>query len=193
MKKILIHTLILFVFTSCFGDKKSGITTNFNDTSFENKSFQTKVTLSEIPSPCSLINKNQLAELYNVADENIIIIKGNIKNKQCSFGVKISEDKFGYLTGGINFYEDKDKLADGATWIESWQIQKGVSKSAEWIPNYGKAALWIGKKRELRVKLKDYTMSLYIPGSPFNKQELAYKRDYKKIALAIVKQIDFLN
>lgn len=193
MKKIIIFNVIFFVFASCIGDRKSGVTTNFNDTSFENKSFKTKTSLSEITAPCSYINKTQIAKLYNVSEENVIIIEGNTNNKQCSFRVRLSDDKFNYLTGGINFYEDKDKLKDGSTWVVGWQIQKGVSKSAEWLPNYGKAALWIGKKRELRVKLKDYTMSLYIPGSPFNKEELALKRDYKKIALAMANSISILK
>ncbi|MGJ8745112.1 hypothetical protein [Polaribacter sp.] len=193
MKNIVILTLIISVFTSCFGDKKSAIGTNFKDTSFENKKFKTKVVYADLAQPCSYVAKKDLAKQYNVSVEEVLIIEGSSQNKICTIRVKLSDDENNYLMGSFSFYEEKDNLIDESSWVESWQIQKGSSKSGEWIPNLGKAALWIGKKRELRIKFKDYTMALKVPGAAFNKQEEALKRDYKKIALSLVRKINLLN
>ncbi|SDR92446.1 hypothetical protein SAMN05216503_1408 [Polaribacter sp. KT25b] len=193
MRKILIFTLIISLFTSCLGDKKSAVGTNFNDTSFENKKFKTKVVYADLAQPCSYVVKKDLAQQYNVSVEEVLMMEGNSQNKICTIRVKLSDDEYNYLVGSIRFYEEKDNLEDGSSWVESWQLQKGISKSGEWIPNLGKAALWIAKKRELRIKFKDYTMALNVPGAAFNKQEKALNRDYKKIALTIVKDIEILN
>lgn len=193
IKKIILFTVTIVLFTNCFSDKKSAIGTNFNDTSFVNKKFTNKVNFSKIEDVCSYISAEHLAKLYNVNEADITIIKGNSANKRCSFYVKLSDQKFDHITGSIGVYEEKDKLEDGSTWVESWQIRKNVSKSAEWIPNLGQAAYYRGSKRELFVKFKDYTMSITAPGSTFNKIEKEKNRDYKKIALALANKTPILK
>ena len=192
-KKTLLFSLIIALFTNCFGDKKTAIGTNFNDSSFVNKDFKTQTTFADLASPCSYISQENVAKLYNVSNDEIIIVKGNVENKTCALRVKLSDDEYNYLLGSIRFYEEKDKLEDGSSWIETWQLQKGISKSAEWIPNLGKAALWIGNKRELRIKFEDYTMAINVPGAVFNKEEKALNRDYKKIALTLAEKINALK
>lgn len=193
IKKILLFSVTLVLFTNCFGDKKSAVGTDFNNTSFVNKKFTNKVSFSEIEDVCSYVSAQHLAKLYNVNETDITIIKGNSTNKRCSFYVKLSDQKLDHIIGSIGFYEEKDKNEDGSTWIESWQIRKNVSKSAEWIPNLGQAAYYRGSKRELFVKFKDYTMSITAPGSAFNKIEKEKNRDYKKIALALAEKTPILN
>ena len=193
MKKILLLNLILLLFAACIGDKKTAIGTDFNDKSFINKNFKTKKAFSEINNVCSYISKEELAKLYNVSLDKVILIDGGKSRKGCSIRVKITDDDFGYITGGISFYEELNKTSEGVNWVESWQIQKGISKSAEWISNLGKAAMYKSKKRELFIKLDNYTLTITAPGSAFNKIEKSKNRDYKKIALAIVKNIDFLK
>ncbi|MEO9571053.1 MAG: hypothetical protein ABJH82_09795 [Polaribacter sp.] len=193
IKKTILFSLMIVLFINCWGDKKTAIGTNFNDTSFVSKNFKTKIYFSDLASPCSYISKEILAKLYNVSVDKILTIEGNAQNKTCTLRVKLSDEEYNYLVGSIRFYEEKDKLEDGTSWVESWQLQKGISKSAEWIPNLGNAALWIDKKRELRVKFKNYTMAINVPGAAFNKKEKALNRDYKKIALALADKTPILK
>lgn len=183
----------MVLFASCVGDKKVGIGTDFNDTSFINKNFKNKIAFSELDSPCSYINKAQLAKLYNVSQENVVLIKGNSLNNTCSIRVKLSDDEFNYISGGISFYKDKDNLEDGSSWVDSWQLQKGVSVSAIWLKDLGKAAMYKSKKRELIIKFTDYTMLVTAPGSSFNQMEKDKNRDYKNIALTLAKQTPLLK
>ncbi|TVZ56292.1 hypothetical protein OD91_1576 [Lutibacter sp. Hel_I_33_5] len=192
MKKLIALSFICFLLSSCFGDKKSGIGTDFNDKSFVAKSFKNKVSFSEINSPCNYITKGTIAKMYNVAEKDVHLI-GNQNSTACSIRVKMSDNEFDYITGSINIYEEKDKLEDGSSWIDSWQIQKGVSKSAKWIKGLGKAAMYKSKKRELIIKFTDYTMSVTAPGSAFNQIEKDKKRDYKSIVLKLAKQTPLLK
>jgi hypothetical protein len=189
MKKILLFSLTILLFSNCFGDKKIAIGTDFNDTSFVNKGFKTKKIFKDLAAPCSYLSKAILAKLYNTKEENIFLIEGNNTiSKGCAIRIKLSDSEFDYITGVINFYEEPNKTQDGSTWVETWQIQKNVSKSAEWIPNLGKAAFFKGKKRELRVKFDNYVFTIVAPGGAFNQVEKAKNRDYKKIAIELAKQ-----
>lgn len=191
MKKIVLLPLAITLLTSCFGDKKSAIGTDFNDTSFENKKFKgNKIEFTKITEPCNYITKQEIATLYNVSEDKVFLISGD---KSCSIKIKMSDKKFDYISGGISFYEDLDSTPDGSSWVERWQIQKEVSKSATWIPNLGQASYFRESKRELFVKFKDYTLSVVAPGSAFNDIEKEKNRDYKKIALAIYNKISVLK
>lgn len=189
MKKIIGFSFFIALLTGCFGDKKTAIGTNFNDISFVNKNFKgNTLEFSAITTPCKYISKESLATLYKVSKDQVYLMGGNSSSKTCTIRVKISDAKYDYITGSIHFYEELDKTEDGSTWVEMWQIQKGTSKSSEWIPNLGKASFYKGSKRELRVKFDNYVLSVMAPGSAFNEVEKSKNRDYKKIALAMAKQ-----
>ena len=194
MKKTIVFSLIVCLFSACFGDKKSAIGTDFNNTSFINKNFKgNNIEFAKITTPCNYVSKEELAKLYNVSLDKVTLIGGNQSSKGCSIRVKITEDKFGYISGGIHFYEELDKTEHGGNWIDTWQIQKGTSKSSEWVSNLGKAAFYKASKRELRIKFDNYTLSVTAPGSAFNETEKNKKRDYKKIALAMASKTPFFK
>jgi hypothetical protein len=189
MKKTIVFSLIVCLFSACFGDKKSAIGTDFNNTNFINKSFKgNKLEFSAITKPCNYVSKVTLAKLYNTTEAQVHLIGGNSLSKTCTIRVKISDSEYDYITGSVHFYEELDKTADGSTWIETWQIQKNVSKSSRWIPNLGKAAFYKGSKRELRIKFDNYVLSVMAPGPAFNEVEKSKNRDYKKIALTMANE-----
>jgi hypothetical protein len=190
MKKTIVFILIFCLFSACFWDKKSAIGTDFNNTSFINKNFKgNSIEISNITTPCNYVSKGELANLYNVTEDKVHLIGGGNGGKTCTIRVKMSDSEYDYISGSIHFYEELDKTEHGGNWIDTWQIQKGTSKSSEWIPNLGKAAFYKGSKRELRIKLNNYVLSVTAPGSAFNKTEKNKKRDYKKIALAMANKI----
>ena len=119
-------------------------------TSFINKNFKgNNIELLNITSPCNYLSKRELANLYNVTEDKIYLIGGGNVGKTCTIRVKMSDSEYDYLSGSIHFYEELDKTEYGGAWIETWQIQKGTSKSSEWVSNLGKAAFYKGNKREL--------------------------------------------
>lgn len=117
----------------------------------------------------------------------MILIGGNGQSKACTIRIQLSDQEFDYITGTIKFYKEANKRSDGTKWEEDWQLQKGISKSAQWISNMGKAAMYKNVKRELLVKFDEYTMSVVAPGSAFKKKEKELERDYEKIAIAMAK------
>ena len=188
MKNICVFGLMILLLSSCFGDKKSAIGTSFNETSFINKSFSgNTMEFSAIASPCSYISKDALAKLYNTSEDKVVLIGGNEQSKGCTIRIQMSDQEFDYITGMLHFYEEANQRSDGSTWVEDWQLQKGMSRSAEWIANMGKAAMYKSAKRELNIKFDNYVMSIIAPGSAFNKKEKALNRDYKKIAITMAK------
>ncbi len=188
MKNLFLFGLITLLLSSCFGDKKSAIGTTFNDSSFVNKSFSgNKINFMDISSPCNYTSKEALAKLYNTSEDKVVLIGGNAQSKTCTIRIQLSEEEFDYITGAIHFFEEANKRSDGTTWEDDWQLQKGMSRSAQWISNMGKAAMYKNAKRELLVKFDEYTMSVIAPGSAFNKTEKALDRDYEKIAVAMAK------
>jgi len=188
MKNVFLFGLMILLLSSCFGDRKSAIGSDFNETSFVNKNFSgNKMDFSAIKSPCNYLSKEKLAKLYKTSEEKIALVGGNQQSKSCMIQIQMSEQKFDYITGMINFYEEANKRADGTTWVEDWQLQKGISRSAQWIPNMGKAAMYKSAKRELNIKFDNYVMSVIAPGSAFNEKEKAIVRDYQDIAITMAK------
>ena len=188
MKNLFLFGLMILLLSSCFGDKKSAIGTTFNNSSFVNKNFSgNKMNFTEISSPCNYTSKEALAKLYNTSEDKVVLIGGNAQSKTCTIRIQLSEKEFDYITGAIHFFEEANKRSDGTTWEDDWQLQKGMSRSAQWVSKMGKAAMYKNAKRELLVKFDEYTMSVIAPGSAFNKTEKALDRDYQKIALAMAK------
>ena len=188
MKNLFLLGLMTLLLSSCFGDKKSAIGTTFNDTSIVNKSFSgNKINFANINSPCNYTSKKTLAKLYNTSEKRVLLIGGNAQSKTCTIRIQLSEEEFDYVTGSIHFFEEANKRSDGTTWEDDWQLQQGMSRSAQWVSNMGKGAMYKNAKRELLVKFDEYTMSVIAPGSAFNKTEKALDRDYEKIAVTMAK------
>lgn len=188
MKNLFLFGVIILLFSSCLGDKKSAIGTTFDDSSFVNKGFKgNKFGFAEISQPCTYTTKETLAKLYDTTADKVTLIGGNAQSKTCTIRIQMSDQEFDYITGAIYFYEEVNKRSDGTTWEDDWQLQKGISKSAKWISNMGKAAMYKEKKRELLVKFDDYTMCIVAPGSAFNQTEKGLNRDYQKLAIAMAK------
>lgn len=184
MKQSFAWILIAILFGSCFGDKKSAIGTTFSDDSFVNKNFKgNKLGFVEINSPCDYVSQERLAKHYGTSTDKVSLIEGNTSLKTCTIRIQLSDQEFDYLTGTIHFYEEPNKRSDVTTWEVDWQLQKGISKSSQWISNLGKGALYKEAKRELLIKFDGYTMSVIAPGSSFNRTEKAQNRDYQKIAI----------
>lgn len=194
MKKYILLSLTIVLLSSCFGDKKSAIGTTFSDDSFVNKSFKgNKLQFADIESPCQYISQETLAKHYGTSPDKVLLIGGNAQSKTCTIRVQLSDQEFDFLSGSLHFYEEMNTRSDGTTWEDDWQLQKGISKSSEWISNLGKAAMYKKAKRELLVKFDNYTMSVIAPGSSFNKTEKAQNRDYQKIVFDLANNTPLLK
>lgn len=204
--RIPLFFLLAFFFSACgYGDKKMIITEDFGDTSFVNKNFAgNKKEFNNIDNICDLIPVSQVADLYKVEESQVLIARNPQGGTQtsCRFLISFSEQKFDNITGiiavtrEVSESEDLGEIAKaaghGTDWVEAWELKKKMSKSAEYISDMGKAAIWFGSKRNLLVKLDGYNLSLTVPGSDFHEKEKTMNRDYKSIALAIAKNIGLL-
>ncbi|GAB5564713.1 MAG: hypothetical protein Wins2KO_17760 [Winogradskyella sp.] len=210
LKKIVMLGALAMVLVSCFGDRKAMDIAEMGDTSFVNENFKGNlINYKEGMSGCDKLSAGFLASQYNVATSAVIIedpTKSDryaIKKPSCMIHVKMSDQKFDHLTGSIGvikevkadeFMGDVAQAAGtGEEWEEAWALKKSLRKSTEWIPNMGKAALWIGAQRTLEVKFDGYTLVVMAPGAPFNDIEKAKNRDYKAIAIAMAKAAGYTN
>ena len=187
IQNIITVTFISLLFMSCFGDKNTVIGQDFGDTSFVNKDFSgNKKEFAALPkNMCEFISESQLKKSYPDASKILFDDGKTFMTKSCRFLVYIGNNEYDYLSGTIIAVEDQ--IAEGEDWKETWELKKKMSKSSEYVSGLGQAAVWIGKKRELSIKMDGYMITINVPGSPFNKEEIAKKRDYKAIAIKIAK------
>ncbi|WP_430409788.1 hypothetical protein [Kordia sp.] len=185
VKLIATFTFISFILTGCFGDKDTIIGKELGDTSFINKNFSgNKIAFAALPkNMCSYINEAKIKELYPDATKILFDDGKTFQTKSCRFLVYNSEEEYNYLSGAI--FAVEDQLAEGENWKETWELKKKVSKSSEFVSGLGKTAIWVGKKRELFIKMDGYMITITVPGSTFKEEEVAKNRDYKSIALKI--------
>ena len=85
IKKIILFTITIVLFTNCFSDKKSAIGTDFNDTSFVNKKFTNKVNFSEIEDVCSYISVEHLAKFIMLMKQILQLLKAIVQIKDVLF------------------------------------------------------------------------------------------------------------
>ncbi|PTX63487.1 hypothetical protein C8N46_10187 [Kordia periserrulae] len=187
LNRIAIITLFPFFLTSCFGDKNTVVGQELGDSSFVNTNFSgNKKDFAALPkNMCEFISESNVKNLYPDATKVLFDDGKTFMTKSCRFLVYMGDDEYNYLNGTIIAVEEK--LAEGEDWKETWELKKKMSKSSSFVSDLGQAAIWIDKKRELSVKLEGYMITITVPGSPFNEQEIAKKRDYKKIAVEIAK------
>lgn len=187
IKHIAFLVLISISTTGCFGDKTTVIGQELGDTNFVNKDFSgNKIEFSALSkNMCSYISETKVKELYPNAKKILVDDGKTFQSKSCRFLVYMDDEEYNYLSGSI--FATEDVLAEGEKWEESWELKKKVSKSSEYVSGLGKTAIWIGKKRELYIKMEGYTIMITVPGSTFKEEEVAKKRDYKKIGVEIAK------
>ncbi len=208
---ICVGILAMTLLSSCIGDRKSIIGADFGDTSFVNTSFKAnEIDYTEGMSACDQLSAATLADLYGVSEDMVIISDPTkmanatqVGGPSCMVHVKLSERKGDHLTGTISIAKEVGKdeymgeiaeaTGGGENWEEAWAMKKAMRESTEWLEDMGKAALWTGKKRMLEIKLDGYTLSIMAPGAPFNQEETARNRDYKKIAVAMAKSSGFIK
>ncbi|EDP95594.1 hypothetical protein U8527_06085 [Kordia algicida OT-1] len=185
IQRIALFTFLSILLTSCFGDKGTIVGQELGDTDFVNTKFSgNKVAFSALSKNlCEYIHIDQIKKLYPDASKVLVDDGKTFQSKNCRFLVYVGEGEFNYLSGSI--FALKDNFLEGQDWKEAWEFKKKMSKSSEYIGGLGKAAVWIGKKRELSIKLEGYSITITVPGAPFNKEEIAKKRDYKDIAIKI--------
>lgn len=213
MKNIKIITSLFFtvlIISGCFGDKKSAIGQSFEDTSFVNKNYtKNKVNYTKGMSACTKLSTNALAKLYDVTETNVVIedpTKSDRYKKPisgCMLYIKTGNSDYEWLRGSIEIkreikqgeqmYDIAKATGYTADWVEAWNLKKTISKSSEWVPNIGKAALWNSKKNMLEIKFIGYTLVVKPLKNILNKEEISKNRNYKKVAISIARDAGFIN
>ena len=197
--------LWVVLLSSCLGDKKPVSQDEMAARGFINDNFKgNKIDFSKKTSACEQLVAPQIADLYQVAATDVLIQdavnnNGNSSNvsPSCQFYIKTGDNDFEWLRGSMTVQPEikKDEymgeIAEatgaGENWQEAWALKKSMSNSAEWIPELGKAALWNPSKNLLEVKYDGYTLKVIPLRNKLNKIEVGKQRDYKKMAVEMVK------
>ncbi len=210
-QQLIILSFIITLLASCLGDKKAVNVSEIGDISFVNKNFKgNRINYVEGMSACDKISASEIAKLYDVSADKIHIedpTKSDRYRKDmspaCMLYVKTGDNDFEWLRGAIGIKRDiaKDEyMGDvaaatgiGENWEEAWALKKSISKSAEWIPNIGMAALWYDSKKQLEIKFNGYTLEILPLKNKLNKAEGNTNRNYKKIAIEMAKAAGYIN
>ncbi len=186
-KTLIITGIILMFLSSCIGDKKTVVGQELGDTNFVNTNFSgNKINFSDLPKNlCTYLSEGEIKNQYPSASKVLFDDGKTYQTKSCRFLAYFGEGEYNYLNGTL--FATEDVLAEGEDWKETWELQKKMSKTAEYVSGIGQAAIWFGKKRELRIKLDGYTFSITVPGSSTKEEEVAKNRDYKNIAISLAK------
>lgn len=207
----IILNALLVLLMSCNGDKKLVNIEEMGDTSFVNSSFKGNlINYQQGMSACDNLNTSVIARLYNVS-EALIHIEDPTKSDRyrkdmepiCNFFLESGSSDFEWLRGSIalnreiaideQMGEIAQAAGSGENWEEAWAMKKSISKSSEWIPNLGKAALWNERKKILEIKMEGYTLVIIPLKNTLNKTEVAKNRDYKKIALQMAEASGYIK
>lgn len=204
MKKLTISLLAsasLLVITSC-GDHDTVIGKDLGDTSFVNEDFKgNNIEYATDMNVLGNLTAADIAEFYGVEEDKIKILsshnsKSSFMNPNAQIYVMTGANDFEWLRGSLFLSKDQQPT-DGADqgsddeWQVYWNIRKNKRKSSEWVSDLGQVALWIGSKRSLEVKYDGYTLNLTVPGSAIQKEENELKRDYKSIAMSMLKKAGY--
>ncbi|BAO75179.1 hypothetical protein [Winogradskyella sp. PG-2] len=202
---------IMLVLNSCLGDKKTVEVSEMNDTSFVNKNFKGNlINYNKDNSACEQMSMSALANIYKVSQDEIHLMDNKKSDRfrkdiepQCGFYIETSENDYEWLRGSIALFREiaKDEMmgeiaetaGSGENWEEAWALKKSMSKSSEWISDMGMAALWNERQKELKIKFDGYTLMVYPPKNITNKDEMSKNRDYKEVAIAMVKAAGYIN
>jgi len=191
------YPMLLFLsllLTACFGDKTAIIGQELGDDSFVNIVYKgNKKDFSALPQNlCEFLSEGQIMQFYPDS-RKVTFDKGKrYVNKNCNFSIQISDKASDYLLGTIIAQEDPS-IAGGSEWIESWETQKKLSKTAESVANLGKAAIWFPKKRTLNIKLDGYALYITVPGTDFQGKVITkLNGSLKEIAIQLAQETGLL-
>lgn len=209
--KTLLSISVSLMIASCIGDKKQVDLKELKDSSFINKKFKGNlINYQEGMSACSGLSASEIAQLYGVSTEMVIIDDPHTNPQRqvtstpmCAFFIKSGDSDFQWLRGSMSIEREISKeefmgdvaeaTGGGKNWEEAWNLKKSISKSSEWIFGVGKAAIWDKKKSTLEIKLDGYTLKIHPLKNVLNKEEVALKRDYRSLALSIAKAAGYIN
>lgn len=211
LSKYLLILLIAISFTACTGDKKPANVQEIGDTSFVNTNFKNNlINYTEGMSACDKITPAFIASLYDVSS-SLVHVEDPTKSDRyrkdiapaCMFFIKTGSNDYEWLRGSIavnrevgadEFMGDIAEAAgNGENWEEAWSLKKSISRSSEWLPNMGKAALWNEKNVMLEIKFEGYTLIVEPLKNILNEDEKSKNRDYKTIAVAMAKAAGYIN
>ena len=180
------------ILISCMGDKKSLIGQSFGDTSFINASFKGDPTPYEaIPDNlCSKLPKSLIQKYFPESNKILYDDGKTFKGKNCRCLVYLGEGEFEYVPARLSVREDA--FEDPEAWIEQWELLKLTSKSSEYIPDLGKAAIWKESKKELTIKMDKYDIYITTPYSNLFQEGVQKEKDHKAMAIEIAKQSGLL-
>lgn len=163
----LVFTLLLTFISCSHGDKASAIGATFEEAdSFENAYFAgNKIDLAEFTQPCQYISKAIIASMMSIEVEKVDY-RPDPARKNCAYTIIFNDDadQPDYSTAGLALMEEVTGVE--AEWKDNWSVEKTISKSAEWVPNLGKAAIWNPSSRTLKVKFDGYTLQVTAPQGP---------------------------
>lgn len=191
MRLLSYNLLFIFflIFAACsHGDKASAIGATFEEAdSFENTYFTgNKIDLAEFTQPCQYISKAIMASMMSIPVEKVDY-RPVPAQKNCAYTIIFNDDpdQPDYTTAGLALTQEVTGAED--EWKDNWSAKKGISKSSEWVPNLGKAAIWNPSKHILEVKFDGYTLQVTPPKGPGKDV-----KDSKKWAIEMVRLAGFV-
>ena len=186
IKYTLCFLLINLLLVSCLGDQKTVIGQEYGDSNFVNDNFKgNKKDFSELPQDlCEFLNEDSILKAYDNATSVTFDGENSFMNKNCQFSVTYFNDASQFIKGSIFIVDDS---AEESNWKESWEFKKKRFKSAEYVKDLGRAAIWYEKQRKLEIKMKGYTVSITAPQKMIDKNKIDNDTDVKEAAIAIAK------
>jgi hypothetical protein len=180
-----VFLLLLGLLTACsHGDKASAIGATFDgEEDFVNASFSgNKINPDQAADKCALLSADVLADMVGISADKISA-NPNPATGGCGYIVMYDEDR-DYSTAGFGLLQEV--TGDEADWKDNWSVEKSISKTAEWVPGLGMAAMWKPRNRELKVKYDGYTLQVNAPAGPGKDES-----ETKDWAIAMVKKAGF--
>lgn len=186
--KLFSYTLVftlLFSFVSCsHGDKASAIGATFEEAdSFENKYFTgNKIDFAEFTQPCQYISKAIVASMMSIPVEKVDY-RPIPAQKKCVYTIIFNDDadQPDYTTASLGLVQEVTGVEE--EWKDNWSVKKGISKSSEWVPNLGKAAIWNPSSGILEVKFEGYTLQVIPPKGPSKDEKYSKKWAIEMVSL----------
>lgn len=187
--KFISYALLLFIslaLTACgYGDKANSLTAEFESAeSFENKDFAgNKIEAAEFTEPCAYIDEADIMSMLSAPVEKINT-QPDQQTKRCVYTIIYDQgpENPEYTRGSISIHQEVTGVE--AEWKDNWSVKKAISKSSEWVPNLGKAAIWKGSSLQLEVKFEGYSLYVSAPRGPGNDESKSKEWAIKMVKLA---------
>ena len=207
MNRLLSTFLILIVLSACGSDTDNAQGWGSTDgSSLLNPDFKgNAVDFIAGMNGCLGLTPQHMAKLYDTTVERALVVdltKENVGNvdprtpPSCTLRIQASADERDTLTGSMVLRREvgadeamgdfAQAVGSGEQWQEEWALQKQI-RNLDPVPSLGMAALWNPKTRRLSIKFDGYSADITVPGSAFNQVEQERQRNYRQIAIQMVK------